>query len=195
MSGSQAYRSGEKAPVSGLYETGRGVQAALSKGERFPPSRTGWRLKRAVSSTATQGAGAQPGELSAGCGQSGGSDARAATPAPPHDDAPGGPPPPVTPLPPGWPAPTAPPGAIPDDLRGMFHTWAAVTLSFLDQLEQSGLIENGQPEGSVSHALAAASLEVTHAGLVYGWVFGHSVSIGDPMAEAGHRFGGAADVR
>lgn len=38
------FRSGEKAPFSGIYVTARGLQVALTKGERFPPSRTGWRL-------------------------------------------------------------------------------------------------------------------------------------------------------
>lgn len=53
MSDSEVYAAGRKAPASGLYRTGTGRQVALSKGERFPPSFSGWELVQAASGTAT----------------------------------------------------------------------------------------------------------------------------------------------
>lgn len=53
MSGSEVYAAGRKAPASGLYRTGTGRQVALSKGERFPPSFSGWELVQAARGTAT----------------------------------------------------------------------------------------------------------------------------------------------
>lgn len=96
---------------------------------------------------------------------------------------------------PGAPAPTAPTDAVSPGLRGTFATWAAITLDLVRELEQSGLVVNGAPRDSVSHALAAATIELTHAGLVYAWVMGNSVSLGDPMAEASFPFRDAVPVR
>lgn len=85
-------------------------------------------------------------------------------------------------------APVAHPDTVPAALRLTFHAWAAISLQLVEELEKSGLVVNGAPKDSVSHALAGATVEMTHAGMVYAWVMGNSMSIGDPMAEAGQRF-------
>lgn len=113
MSGSEVF--GEREPTIAELTTPAAIEAALVVGRAFEiwwrdcadphalsadilaasAFRAGFELARQLFLD-TQRAGARSDDPSAGCGQSGGSDARAATLAPSYADASGAPPRPVT---------------------------------------------------------------------------------------------------